>query len=135
METKIEVTPELLADLRKKAEKINYPNWYATQDGWGREVVCNKRPPFECCNVATMGPGEMEDVSSSYIAAANPAVILALIHHIEHLEKQTQWLATAQNYGIDHEDPTRCPKGKEPPQDCCSTCAECWLKAAKEATD
>lgn len=108
MEMKIEVTPELLAGLKTKAAE-----------------TINHKSPLD--GLLPKTPIEVIDITICNI-------ILALIHRIEHLEAQAQWLATAQNYGIDHEDPTRCPEGKEPPQDCCSACAECWLKAAKEAT-
>lgn len=63
---KIEITPELLAELKEKARKI-------TQNEWPPDYPL---------------PNEFE-----YISFANPAVTLALITKIEQLEKEADLLA------------------------------------------
>lgn len=74
----IEITPELLAELKDKAEaaeSLSRSPWKINDDGvsvddWHGDLVCE-----ECL---------VEE--AEFIAAANPAVVLALVARIEELE-------------------------------------------------
>ena len=100
---------------------------------------------------------------AAYIAAANPQAILELIEAYERLEtitngykvandeaqeiiaelrikiarleEEADWLATAQNWNVSDDEPTRCPESKEPPDGCIgiNDCTKCWRTVAREA--
>lgn len=59
---------------------------------------------------------------------------LELLNMVERLEKEADWLAMAQQKGVDEDEPSRCPDGKEPPFCAFPTCKECWRYASKEAS-
>lgn len=83
----IEITPTLLANLKDKAEKATDGPWIAQKDGESRTIVTGYDVygvDNSCQMIAAMVFGEN---THKYIAAANPAVILALIERIEQLEK------------------------------------------------
>jgi hypothetical protein len=73
--SQIEITPELLNDLRRKAEAYDSKDWFVDDQnvmagfGYNKEIVAE-----------TTGKPDAE-----YIAAASPAVVLALVAEIERL--------------------------------------------------
>lgn len=74
--SQIKITPALLSDLRQKAEAYDSKEWVVddqnvmTGFGYNKEIIAE-----------TTGKPDAE-----YIAAASPAVVLALIARIEELE-------------------------------------------------
>jgi hypothetical protein len=79
----IEITKELVADLRKKAESANVKHpqpWRAMPDGIGTGAW-----------IEPMGntdyDGQIPVAVAEHAVAANPAVVLALLDRIEALEE------------------------------------------------
>lgn len=87
----VEITPELLADLKEKAEKATQGLWQVflpkQTDGYG---TCIASEDGNILLSMRGKSGNARKYNSEYIAAANPAVMLALIARIEELEKQAQ---------------------------------------------
>lgn len=88
----IEITPELLADLKDKAEK-------ATPGPWIKDTVFPSSVITGNPDLIIGNQAEHNNIFSSalkcnadYIAAANPAVMLALIAKIEELQTDNQYL-------------------------------------------
>ncbi len=71
----IEITPELLNDLRQKAEAVE-PNDYILTDG-----LVIKSESFKDLTIADCAFSD----DAEYIAAASPAVVLALVAEVERL--------------------------------------------------
>jgi len=89
----IEITPELLADIEQKAKRASSERWEID----GLDVVL-----FTDCNSDNSGDMEMCQVAScemewdaEYIAAADPAVVLAMIERIRRLEAMNQEMLKA----------------------------------------
>lgn len=103
---RIEITPELLAGLKDKAEKATSGPWiyddgcvYLTYDppnenrvhDWSRRYhrfVCD----FDDGEYHQYESEEEARANAHYVAAVNPAVILALIARIEELENENRVL-------------------------------------------
>ena len=88
----IEITPELLSDLRQKAEAatIEY-DWklYDEKKGWP-VIEFGNRPGEDCGGFTIKGnysPKLNQD--AAHIAAANPAVVLALVAEIAKLKVES----------------------------------------------
>jgi hypothetical protein len=73
--SQIEITPALLSDLRQKAEKVE-PNDYILTDG-----LAIKSESFKDLTIADCAFSD----DAEFIAAASPAVMLALVAEIERL--------------------------------------------------
>ena len=127
---KIELTPALLSDLKEKAEKALPNHQIVYQDGEERYIL------------------------SSFIAATNPAVVLALIEKIERLEEDFEAAArSAADESVKavklEEEADWLAKQASLMCDCIENCDECrlfsecgcngqnsqeiWRKAAREA--
>lgn len=97
----IEITPELLADLRQKAgaATIEY-DWKLHDDQKNWPVIeFGNRPGEDCGGFTIKGnysPKLIQD--AEFIAAASPAVVLALINEIERLRDRLDELE-CQNCG------------------------------------
>lgn len=134
----IEVTPELLANLKEKAGKATKGNWFSTCDNLLQPVVnCVALDRYES-RIATFEDSPYSEKDADFIASANPAVMLALIAKIEQLEKEADWLSLALSKRGGSLDPFCCPPNKpyEPIIECVAehgSCADCWRNAAKEA--
>lgn len=100
---KIEITPELLAELKKKAEKATPGSWFYGKDaesiGWqhpdSNRVYANLRNQNNTVYgilVTVNYHVKSCDQTASYIAAANPAVMLSMIEKIEILENDNNLL-------------------------------------------
>lgn len=88
----IKITPELLKDLKEKAEKATQGEWGILQPsqtgGWGTCVSTDILTPNGNIICSMKGSKRNQKIANSeYIAAANPAVILALIDKIEEQNK------------------------------------------------
>lgn len=139
---KIEITPELLADLKENAKKATAGPWFYGKDaeniGWqhpdSNRVYANLRNQNNTIYgilVTVNYHVKSCDHTASFIAAANPTVMLALIDKIDQLEKESDWLAKrlTEFCDPDHDD------------QCCALCRKnCdnveikeWRNAAKEA--
>ena len=109
MTGKIEITPELLADLKEKAEKAMPGPWAYGTDA----EKCGAKYPDTNRVYAYLHPQDdhvygillsvnhnlkLCDTTAAYIAAANPQAILELIADYERLEKENEELR-ANNYG------------------------------------
>lgn len=91
----IKITHELLADLKDKAQKIKFDTWHVLRprnsDGCGYcvigdtlgEIIARIKGNGTIIKGEYVGPRNMIPRNAEYIAAANPAVILALIAKIE----------------------------------------------------
>lgn len=96
----VEITPELLADLREKAEA--YELHYLVGKDWfvdGELVKAGKREKNEF--VAET----VSHIDADYIAAANPAVVLALVAEIERLRDRPRckhWLDDPERSSQDY---------------------------------
>lgn len=109
----IEITPELLADLKDKAQKATAGPWVYDRSGVDLDYEPeNKRTyGYGCDNrfVCDLNDGEYheyeseteQDANGEYIATANPAVMLALIAKIEELQKQIRCLEAWTEYNQD----------------------------------
>ena len=76
----VKITPELLADLKDKAQKATHLKWQNNFDG----ITCsNLVLAIEEHSKAHLIGRIMDFNNAEYIAAANPAVILALVARIE----------------------------------------------------
>lgn len=91
----IEITPELLADLKDKAKKATQGEWKASQTkriyggtDWKSTPVVETEDDY----LLYMELLENSANDAEYIAAANPAVMLALIARIEELENENRAL-------------------------------------------
>lgn len=80
--SQIEITPELLNDLRQKAEAVE-PNDYILTDG-----LVIKSESFKDLIIADCAFSD----DAEYIAAANPAVVLALVAEIDRLRDRLEEL-------------------------------------------
>lgn len=107
---KIEITPELLANLKEKAEKATPGPWKLYNDDSVGYVELAYDPPkkdrvHDWSNnlpefVCDFDDGEYHQYKSikeananaSFVAAANPAIMLALITRIEELESENNAL-------------------------------------------
>jgi hypothetical protein len=91
----IEITPELLNELRQKAEAatIEY-DWKLHDDQKNWPVIeFGNRPGEDCGGFTIKGnysPKLIQD--AEYIAAASPAVVLALVAEIERLRDRLEEL-------------------------------------------
>ena len=92
------ITPELLAELWGLAEA-------ATPGPWSTILPGGPQGPFWALMnsergwiVATQVGFEREPANAAYIAASNPAVMIALIDKIERLEKRCAQMAEVNNY-------------------------------------
>lgn len=82
MTDKIEITPKFLADLKAKAEKAMPGPWELD------ETPTDIATYYEIYSTDWMvADCEKDGASAAYIAAANPAVVLALIEKIKRLEE------------------------------------------------
>ena len=86
MTDKIEITPELLADLKVKAGKATQGKWVGYYSDKGSTEHINGAVNNEDGHILLVNKPNCEN-NTKYIAAANPTVILALIEHIERLEE------------------------------------------------
>lgn len=85
---------ELLPELKRLAEAATPGPWTAQgpddeEQKYHWSVRCPSRPPFvshELCRLSSINSNEEED--ATFIAAANPAALLAIEAHIEALERQ-----------------------------------------------
>lgn len=81
----IEITPALLSTIKEKAEKAMPGPWEVdetpTDIGTFYEIYSTDWLVADC---------EKDGASATFIAVANPAVVLALIAEIERLEKQVE---------------------------------------------
>lgn len=88
----VAITPEVLADLRKKAEESTCCEWTTHPVNVGTAM----HPDFIIGVVAgesgsvLWDPQEMHERDKAFIAAANPAVVLALLDRIEALEAEIE---------------------------------------------
>lgn len=135
----IKITPELLAELKDKAEKAT-PAWLGTG---GYEIYYDKPMTRILATQCVVGYAEKND-DAEYIAAANPQVVLALIAKIESLEKEADWLAAMLGNGEDCVAdcagvPCVCamsdkayPYKEEYVQ---TYCKPCWREAARKAEE
>jgi hypothetical protein len=73
--SQIEITPAFLSDLRQKAEKVE-PNDYILTDG-----LVIKSESFKDLTIADCAFSD----DAEFIAAASPAVVLALVAEVERL--------------------------------------------------
>lgn len=146
--------------LEKLAESLPVTEWYKIAAVNGAWAVISKTKPEAIIAITHLdeygAKVGLDDKSATYIAAVNPAFILQLIarfkvlnnlygeifqeacelrDNLERLEKEADWLAEMQNYDIPHEQPTRCPKGKEAPFCGFVDCKQCWRDAARKAVD
>lgn len=88
----IEFTPELLADLKEKAEKATRGNWFVTCDNLLKTVVnCVALDRYES-RITNLEDDPRSERNADFIAAANPDLILELIAKIEELESENQYL-------------------------------------------
>lgn len=71
----IKITPALLADLRQKAEAYHLREWFADDILVKGGSKANNEFVAEASHA----------IDAAYIAAANPAVVLALVEEIERL--------------------------------------------------
>ena len=91
----IEITNDFLSSLKDKAEKAHKAPW-SVETGFNDEICIMKSveddhsvKQFQLAEMKYIGTRE----DAEYMAAANPAVVLALIDHIKQMEKQQVWLA------------------------------------------
>ena len=75
---KVDLTPAKLAELRQKAEACDPKIWEIDKYG---NVVSVAHTVAECGFVATCG----SDEDTQFIAAADPATVLAMVEEIERL--------------------------------------------------
>jgi hypothetical protein len=91
--SQIEITPELLNELRQKAEAatIEY-DWKLHDDQKNWPVIeFGNRPGEDCGGFTIKGnysPKLIQD--AEFIAAANPAVVLALVDEVERLKDRLE---------------------------------------------
>lgn len=106
----IEITPALLADMRKKAEAATPGPWVVEQTG---EYACDFEivaPDLDGDFVARATKGDTD-----FFLAANPAVVMAMVAEIERLR--------------DKLDSLICPDCDQQPKFCV---CECELKGGAE---
>lgn len=86
------LTPELLADLRNKAGAATPGQWHTHGKECGApEVVESPSGPVACTDLSNDRLSrEQEQADAAHIAAANPAVVLALLDRIEALERDAE---------------------------------------------
>lgn len=93
MTNKIEITSEFLAVLKARAQKATEGYWFSTCNA-------NLHPVVNCVvlryeiSVALCPDARDGESNADYIAAANPAVVLALIEKIKRLEEEAATLAS-----------------------------------------
>lgn len=80
--TEIEITPELLADLKDKAKKATPGPYIAYKETFSIYAPSQKHDFIEIPHCKN------REENLEYIATANPSVILALIERIEWLERE-----------------------------------------------
>ena len=105
----IKITPELLADIEAKARSATPGPWaimYGGQPGDSYAVVgsCSWNRP-----VCGIEPVNYKIENAKHIAAANPAVVLAMIERIRRLEEERQAAVDALHqwvWGVEHDDKT-----------------------------
>lgn len=86
------ITPELLADLKHKAERATSGNWFITCDMQGRLLLnCVACDRYESCIAVFPSPAYNEK-DADYIAAANPETLSTLLAYIEKLQKENKRL-------------------------------------------
>lgn len=103
---KIEITPELIAELKKKAQAATPGPWSSMNDPADdfdfdtAFITTKKRHKESRVAIAEVGFvdadnefGDEQRANARYIAAVFPDVVLALLEHMERLEKEAQWLA------------------------------------------
>lgn len=90
MESNIEITAELLAAIKAKAEKAHQGPWSVVH-GFADEIYIAKTVEDDH-STKQFQPAEMKYLGTradaEYMAAANPAVVLALIEEIERLRHE-----------------------------------------------
>lgn len=108
----IEITPELLAGLKEKAKNINPDQWKILYpkdtSGWGfcvynpkrSETIARIKGSGTVIKNKYIGPRKIAENNAEYIAAANPAVMLAMIAKIERLEKEVNHLIVALSKNV-----------------------------------
>lgn len=94
---KIEITPELIAELKKKAQAATPGPWVKA----GSDVKTSDGGSI--CLYTTW------QHDARYIAAFSPDIVLALLDHIGMLEKQADWLAENMADIEDEEGLPYCP--------------------------
>lgn len=120
----MEITSEILADLKEKAQKATPGPWIMGQNG---EVYSEDRDDFPVDIIEGIC---VEETDASYIAAASRDVVIAMIEKIKTQEKEVDWLA---NYIGEHV----CING-EPGTTICPSpqaCKNCWHKASRKALE
>lgn len=83
------LTPEVLADLRKKTEAATSGPWASMGKFDTQHVVCTGTQMV--CNTLH----ENDEANATYIAAANPAVVLALLDQIAALKAENNEVHSA----------------------------------------
>lgn len=96
MPAKTEITHELLADLKAKAEKATPGPWNLIGEKKTIVTGSSGRLVSSSTHCMLFRPHLLDQATgtdnASFIAAANPAVVLALIEHIEQLERGNERL-------------------------------------------
>lgn len=92
MTYKIEITPELLAKLKEKAEKATPGPWVCfgllSGNGNSSYTVGTEKPGLDICKLASQLFTKNCLCNAEYIAATNPDMVLVLIDRIERLEEE-----------------------------------------------
>lgn len=158
MTDKIEITPELLADLKARAGKATPGPWveFGLESGNGNSsyTVGTEKPGLDICRLNSQLYCKNCLCNAAYIAAASPAVVLALIEEIERLEEDFDAAArSAADESVKavklEEEAEWLAKQASLMCDCIENCDECrlfsecgcngqnskeiWRKAAQEA--
>lgn len=144
--SKVEIPAELLADLKRKAQKATPGPWaFWILEGpllGGNYQVRSHADPdedFVCRHVESAA-------NAKYIAAASPDAVLALVERIEKQEKEADWLAKncqgvdncpylALGWENDRPDWCQCTDTVEDGFDCYEDPIDCWREAAREAVE
>lgn len=120
---KIEITPELLAQLKEKAQKATPGDW---MELCGNSVITHDY------NIAAYVV-RVDD--ARHIAAANPQVVLALIEEFGRLDKEADWLAMElekREHGCEWCGVSNCSRYTSP---CGYKGPDNWRNAARKAIE
>jgi hypothetical protein len=98
----IEITPALLNDLRQKAEAATQGEWYIGYGGMAGDDFAVIISRFWKNQICELTPRSYKRENAEYIAAASPAVVLALVAEVERLrDTQNNLLATLRRIKSD----------------------------------